>query len=579
MDNPRLKYWPILFLLILFEGMITLVWLGLIPQDAKNAILLGFSTKRILMMGSVFAILAGSAFFGWFSWRRRAWRENWLNPNRKPGLFRWLTNSSLAIALGLELAILFLRYYNPAQFAPVYIRSKPLLSFLCVACIQAAAWFLVLRFGHDLRLFWRQILLWALGWAGISLLVYWAISPAGRGVLDTWWYIQTFDPVRYERHGADYCAAEYSSNIESQYQRASNLRLKLVHIDRSKALLAIFNKITAGAKTNTEKHLKLLKFIQKSTYHTNDISSYSEGDWVYDPIVLLELGDMWCTQGAILAIDLFGSAGYPGRLVQLANHQIGEIYYDGDWHYFDTDSFGNGETVLDNKGKIPSVAEMSKGDYQKLDALPAYQESLVMDCISDHPEGNLYPSYSYFSSQAYKKDVPQTYYTGRGSPYAFENGWKAADKISPSDTVKLNDLPAIHTPTKPRFTQVQFDPAYTTLTVSFTASDPDNDLAGYQVFISALSRGWDYNQFYGDVSAKTYWADPGGWKPDMYEQLFLLPPSEEGLVKLSADKKQVEIPVRHGTTLFITVMAFDSYGQNVGRVLYPVSNELKVTIP
>jgi hypothetical protein len=578
MDNPRLKYWPILFLLIFIEGIITLVWLGSIPPDVKNAVLLGFSARRLAMMAFIMAVLTASALGGWFSWQKRTWRARWLNPNLKPRLFQWSTIGTLVIASGFELAILFLRYYDPARFSPVYIRSRPLLVYLLLVCAQTAIWILVIRFGRDLRLFWRQTLLWILGWVGVSLLVYWAISPAGRGILDTWWYIQTFDPVRYERHGADYCAAEYSSSIESQYQRASNLRLKLVHIDRSKALLAIFNKITAGAKTNTEKHLKLLKFIQKSTYHTNDISSYSEGDWVYDPIVLLELGDMWCTQGAILAIDLFGSAGYPGRLVQLANHQIGEIYYDGDWHYFDTDSFGNGETVLDNKGKIPSVAEMSKGDYQKLDALPAYQESLVMDCTSDHPEGNLYPSYSYFSSQAYKKDVPQTYYTGRDSPYAFENGWKAADKISPSDTVKLYDLPAIHTPTKPRFTQVQFDPAYTTLTVSFTASDPDNDLAGFQVFVSDHSRGWDYNQFYGSGSAKVYWADPGGWKPDMYEQLFVLPPANLGSMKLSANKNQVNITVKHGITYFITVMPFDSYGLSVGRLLYPESNELKVTV-
>jgi hypothetical protein len=27
------------------------------------------------------------------------------------------------------------------------------------------------------------------------------------------------------------------------------------------------------------------------------------------------------------------------------------------------------------------------------------------------------------------------------------------------------------------------------------------------------------------------------------------------------------------------VMAYDSYGLSVGRVIYPVSNELKVTVP
>ncbi len=579
MDNPRLKYWPILFLLTFIEGIITLIWIGLIPPDAKNAVLLGFSAKRLAMMALIMVILAASALGGWFSWRKRTWRENWLNPNLRGRLFHWLTIGTLVIAFGLELTILFFRYYNPARFSPVYIRSKPLLVFLLSVCVQTAAWFLVVRFGRDLRQFWRQTLLWILGWAGVSLLVYWALSPAGRGVLDTWWYIQTFNPVRYERHGADYCAADYSGILEDQYQRASNLRLKLAHINRQKALLAIFNKITKGSKTNSERQLKLLEFIQRSSYHTDIIASYSEGDWVYDPLVLLELGNMWCTQGAILAIDLFGAAGYPGRLVQLAHHQIAEIYYDGDWHYFDTDAFGKGETVMDEQGNIPSVAEMSKGDYQKLDALPAYQESLVMDCDNSNPEGKFYPSYSYFSDQAYKTDVPQNYYVGLDNAYNFEHGWKAIDKISPKDTVKLNDLAPIFTPTKPSITNVQYDLANATLTVSFTASDPNNDLAGYQVFISDHSRDWDYNQFYGSGSAKVYWADPGGWKPDMYEQLFALPPANLGSMKLSANKNQVNIAVKHGITYFITVMPFDSYGLSVGRVLYPESNELKVTVP
>ena len=96
------------------------------------------------------------------------------------------------------------------------------------------------------------------------------------------------------------------------------------------------------------------------------IASYSEGDWVYDPLVLLELGDMWCTQGAILAIDLFGAAGYPGRLVQLAQHQIAEIYYDGDWHYFDTDSFGNGETILEDDGNIPIRRRNEQRGFSKI---------------------------------------------------------------------------------------------------------------------------------------------------------------------------------------------------------------------
>jgi hypothetical protein len=579
MNNPRLKYWPILFLLIFLEGMVALIWLGLIPPDAKNSVLLGFSAKRLLMMAFIIAILAAAAFCGWFSWSKHAWRELQLNPDTKPKFFRGLTITCLVIALCLEVVFLFLRYYDPTRYNPFYIRSTPVFGFLFLACIQLAVWLLVLRFGQDPWRFWRHTSLWILGWASLSLLVFWTLSPAGRRVVDTWWYIQAFDPVRYERHGADYCASDYSASIDSQYQMASNLRLELANIDRPKTLLAIFNKVTSGARTNTEKQLKLLEFIQKSSYHTNDIASYSKGDWVYDPLALLELGDMWCTQGAILAIDLYGAAGYPGRLVQLGHHQIAEIHYDGDWHYFDPDLFGDGETVIDKTGNIPSVAEMSKGNYKVLDALPAFQETNVMDCTGPNPGGNEYPSYNYFSSQAYKTDVPQNYYIGIDNASNFEHGWKPVGIIAPGDRVKQYDLPPRSTPTKPSITHVQFDPANTTLKVSFTATDPDNDLAGYQVFISDHSRGWDYNHFYGDVSARIYWADSTGWKPDMYERLFEIPPSDQGSMRLTADKNQVDIHVKRGTTYFITVMPFDLYGLSVGRSLYPVSNELKVRVP
>jgi hypothetical protein len=578
LNNPRLKYWPILFLTLFTEGAIALIWLALIPSETKTGVLPGLSLDRLLMMAFVSLILAVSALGGWFSWHKLVWRERWLNPDRYPGFFHWLTVGAFVSAFGLELTWLFLRYYEFALLKPTFIRIAPILDLLFLACLELTVWLLILRFGRELRIFRRGFILWVSGWAILSVLAFWAFSPAGGGELHTWWYIFTFDPLRYEKHGEDYCSADYSSSSEAQYMRAKANRLQLANIDRPKALRAIFNKLTNGTKTDTEKQLKVLEFIQKASFHTDSISSYSQGDWVYDPLVLLELGNIYCTQGAILAIDLFGAAGYPGRLVQLAHHQIAEIYYAGDWHYLDTDLFGNGETILEN-GNIPSVAEMSRSDYQKLDALPAFQETNVMDCADPDYGGDTYPAYYYFSSQAYLTDVPQNYFVGLDSPYSFERGWKAVDKIASNDKVTEYDFPGQLTPTKPIINAVSVDPTSTTLSVSFTATDPDGELVGYQVFVSDHSRGWDYNQFYGDESARVYWANPGGWKPDMYGFLFELPPSNLGVMKVAADKQQVDIPVQRGRTYFVTVMPFDSYGLSVGRLLYPESNELKVVIP
>lgn len=577
--NPRLKAWPFIFLLIFLEGLISLIWLVLIPQDARNGILFGLSLKRLLMLAFICALLAASAVCAWFSWRRAAWRASGLNPGQKPGLFRWLTIGTFLLSVALVLAGLFLRDYDPARLTPLYVRFLPILVYTGLICIQLAIWLLVLRFGRDLQFFWRRGLVWAAGSACLTLLVYWALSPAGSSTLHTWWYIQTFDPARYERNAADYCAAEKYGSLEDLYSRASGLRLKLAKIDRHAALLAIFNKITNGASTNTGKHLKLLAFIQHVSFHPAAIPSYSEGDWVYDPLVLLEMGDMWCTQGAILGMDLFGAAGYPGRLVQLGHHQIAEIYYDGGWHYFDTDVFGNGETVLDNQGYVPSVAEMSRGDIQKIDAIPALQEALVADCTASNLASSLYPSYIYFSRLSYLTDAPQGYFVGVGEADNFEHGWKPVDPIATGDLVVEYDQPARHTPTKPFIKGIRLNPDNTTLTIAFSASDLDNDLAGYQVFISDHARGWDYNQFYGDEAGRAYWADGSGWKPDMYASLFELPPADLGRMTLAADQTQVDISVRHGQTYYVTIMAFDAYGQSVGRTLFPESNQIKIIIP
>jgi len=578
LKNPRLKFWPVIFLAASVEGWLALGWLGLIPSSTKSGLLPGISIDRLLMMAFV-AFLAGIfALLGWYSWRRLGWREKWLDPDCRPGLFRWLTIVAFLAALLLEITWLFLRTYDAPLLGPFFLRAQPIVIYLLLICAEGAIWLLWLRFGPDIRLLWRQAIVWISCWAGISALMFWGLSPSGGGELHTWWYIQTFNPLHYELHGENYCSPDYSASLSSQYRRAKDIRLQLANIDRPKALLAIFNKITRGAKNNTEKQLKVLDFIQQASYHTNSIASYSNGDWVYDPLVLLELGNMYCTQGAILAIDLFGAAGYPGRLVQLGHHQISEIYYDGDWHYLDTDLFGDGETVIKN-GKIPSVAELSQADYQKLDAIPAFQETNVMDCSGQENVGDEYPSYYYFSTQAYQTDTAQNYYVGTDALYDFEHGWKAVATIAPADKVSEYNLPEQVTPDKPNITSVTVDPGNLTLSVSFSDSDPDGDLAGYQVFISDHSRGWDYNQFYGNAADKRYWADPGGWKPEMYRLLFQLPPHDLGLLRLAANASNVNITAKPDVTYFVTIMAYDSYGLSVGRVLYPVSNEIKIQIP
>jgi hypothetical protein len=172
MDNSKLRYWPILFLVSFVEGIIAIVWLGLIPPDANNSVFLGFSTKRLLMMAFIIVILVILAFLGGYSWRHRDWRERWLNPNRNPRLFRWLIIFIAFIALAIELILLYLRNYDPARLTPLYIRSEPLLGYLFLFCTQLAVLILVLCFGTDLKSLWSCSILLVFMWVSITLVVY-----------------------------------------------------------------------------------------------------------------------------------------------------------------------------------------------------------------------------------------------------------------------------------------------------------------------------------------------------------------------------------------------------------------------
>ncbi len=429
------------------------------------------------------------------------------------------------------------------------------------------------------KIAWRKA--WVASWVFLFMLqAYLALPIQVHAEIRTWWYIQTFSVDRFEDKGADYCAPPRPA--QQNADKIEHIRQELSGVIRSKALLAIFKKVTAGATTDTEKHLLIQRFLQKLTYHTPNPPIYPNGELVYDPLVLIELEDMWCGQAAKVAIDLFAAAGYPGRLVQLGNHQIAEIFYDGDWHYFDADLFGNGESVLVEDGSIPSVAELSQGsNFTRLDALSAYQEGLVDDCLTPSRSSDFYPSFPYFAISAYQ-DVSLGYYYKTASSQeadadAYQYGWMTVT-FTPNAEIRLAEIPERYPPNAPFLYDVFLDEDDMTLTIHFSSEDPDNDLLGYRVFVSERSRGWDYNHFYGMDSAEGYWANPGGWEPSMYENLFQIPPSEVALITLQSGETRVEFSVQHGKTYFISVMPFDEYGERIGRLLYPASNELEIEV-
>ncbi len=411
--------------------------------------------------------------------------------------------------------------------------------------------------------------------------------------LNTEQYIQMFEPARYEMLGADYCNPRYqhsrpgitdpntnSPNFIYDFEKLRAVEHLLSGVDRKRALRAIFASVTAGTNTNTEKHLALLRFLQKSSYHnTYWTPFYPNKTSVTDPLVLLELGEMMCGHVSRLAVDLWATTGNQARIVQLGGHHIAELYYDGKWHFFDADLFKNGQTVLDTDGNIPSLVELSQPSERfKVDALLEFGDILYRKEAPGFHLSTRYASYYYFSKAAYIPYPPQYYLKTANFPQEsnFMYGWDYYQTIEDKERI-LYDGPVFYQPSRSDFEVVRLDKDKGTLHVEYIPSlDRDGDLLGYRTYVSNKSRGWDDSFFWGSQSAKKYWSNPDGWKPAMYEKMAQIPPHEVALIETK--DTSIDIPVEAGKTYFLTVMPYDAHGERVGRKLYFMSNEIKVKV-
>ena len=138
---------------------------------------------------------------------------------------------------------------------------------------------------------------------------------AGGGRSPTQAYIDAFTPARYELSGSDFLNERYSPKRigkpldqidevkDYDFELLAKVSGRLADVDRRQALKAIFEKITSGARTETEREVKLLEFLHQSGYHNIFVQPmYEDGQAVFDPLVLLELGEMRCGQVARIAM-------------------------------------------------------------------------------------------------------------------------------------------------------------------------------------------------------------------------------------------------------------------------------------
>lgn len=398
-------------------------------------------------------------------------------------------------------------------------------------------------------------------------------------------YIADLDVARFERNGTRYTDPEMSPfrilptltdhdrTYHYDFAKLESVERRLAGVNRRDALRAIFDRVTSGCQTNRDRHLAVLRFLHRASFHNLIQPMYPNGYTVCDPLVLLELGEMRCGHVNRVAVDLFAAMGYRGRLEQAAFHILAEIWYDDAWHYFDGDIFGNGECAFMDDGHIPSLNELAE-HVERLDALTSFWEPDHTNRIHGPTP---YPSWYYFSEQAYRaSNMVPSHVEKSATPEEEANsrwyGWES-DQISPDHSRCLrSDVAERFAPAPPRITAVRCNDDGDCRRVSI-AWNRDPAAAGYRVFVGSSSRGWNYSG--ASLSAETLkWkSGVGEWKPEMYEARYRLPPSDLLLLETTDAEITFELP---RVESFITVMGFDAYGRSVGRRLYPVSEELRL---
>jgi hypothetical protein len=414
----------------------------------------------------------------------------------------------------------------------------------------------------------------------LSAQIFLALPYDIHSRIRTWIYIRDFDVARSENRGTDFCNLRFGEKVTMT--RVNEIRWQLRGVSRSRALRGIFDKVTIGAVNDTQKHLQIVKFLQRANIHKDTPPTYPNGMEIFDPLVMLELKETWCNQASKLAIDLFESAGYKGRQVQLGTHIIAEIYYNEAWHYLDTDLFGNGDIVLTDDGRIPSVRELGTPELvRKLDALANYQEAHAAVCTLPLKANSYapYPSFYYFSRQAYPTGYngPGYYYKDTPLPNAdlhtFFYGWMNFH-FEPDPSIIRFDQPVKGGPSVPQIDTVTVDRQKSQITIGYRSTDPDQDLAGYRIYVSERSRGWNYKKFNGTPDLEKYNVPPVDWSVESYDRLFKLPHSDVALIEVPGDRNEIAIPLKEKKRIFVSIMPFDQYGKSIGKTLFPLSNEL-----
>ena len=282
-------------------------------------------------------------------------------------------------------------------------------------------------------------------------------------------YLARLDLASLLDHAASFGSTVQPNGDPTAY--VAGLQTRFRGVDRVAVLREVFARLTAGAATETDKERAVLTFVQHLSVH--DFASPLMGLPIFDPLVLFEVDAMDCQKDSRLIADLYGSAGYESRIVDMYGHAVAEVRYEGGWHYADADMFGGGEIVTMADGHIPSVAELSHQP-ALIDQIPVYLEN---DVLASYPGSTgkhgtamiwTYPSYAYFSAENLARDPGYPVYLSRKAfPASAPDpdllfGWNDPAGLvrTPASDIALSSIPSLPSPEPDGHHRPGHDPAH-----------------------------------------------------------------------------------------------------------------------
>ena len=386
-------------------------------------------------------------------------------------------------------------------------------------------------------------------------------------LVETELYLAKFDKEKYCQEGLDRLTSP-REKYDYSYLAVEALYRKLRLVDRRRVLSAMFNQIVGSEKDHIRRHELVLEFLAQGVLHGLEQPLDRKGALFYDPLVLLELHNMRCGNINRIACDLFSSAGYETRVVQLSNHVISEIYYDSAWHYFDADTALDANSIVKIDGKIPDTKTLSRNPHL-LD-----KKDFCFDSVfrpgSSHLGGAFMYQCQFF--QFPPGTFPQ-YYIKTASPveeFSTDYGWNYYRREKADDIIPYPAGPAIYRPAAPFVENLSVQGGKIALSCR---ANHYNDLAGYKLFVGRKSRGWDYLFHYCSEAVKPYVHPISVFTAGHYRFMGEPLPSEVLQLKSADGKFSFDLPPG---VYYLTCKAWGRHGGEDSWTL--PSNELQVRI-